>query len=215
MRAATSLCFGVFAAALLAKSALPQDSAEKALSLYAVGIGGGHGIYLGKGLIITAAHVVGLLPRVKIAGNEVAAKIVKRGDLDDVDLTLLSIDEEIPARLGLGSISLCRNPAGTGEPVFVVLPEKVTQTYVLSQSLLPPNIPAKFQTVIRDVGSANSGTGVFDAKEKCLLGIVSRKISAVQMKQVNGETVREPIDIAKYFVPAAEIANFMPPDVRF
>jgi hypothetical protein len=85
----------------------------------------------------------------------------------------------------------------------------------MSRALLPSNIPAKFQTLIRDVGPGNSGTGVFDVKEKCLLGILSRKISGVEIKQVNGQTVREPVDIAKYFVPASEIASFMPPDIRF
>jgi hypothetical protein len=85
----------------------------------------------------------------------------------------------------------------------------------MSRALLPSNIPAKFQTVIRDFGPGNSGTGVFDVKEKCLLGIISRKISGVEIKQVNGQTVREPVDMAKYFVPASEIASFMPPDIRF
>ena len=68
-------------------------------------------------------------------------------------------------------------------------------------------------TAIRDFEPGNFGTDVFDAKEKCLLGI--RKISAVQVKQVNGQLVREPVDIAKYFVPAFEIASFIAPDIRF
>ena len=152
-------------------------------------------------MVITAAHVAGFPPQVEIAGAKVPTKAVKRGDLNDVDLTLLSIDEQLPAKLGLDHIQLCQKPPGTGEPVFVVLPEGVTQTYVVSRALLPSDIPAKFQTAIRDFGPGNSGTGVFDAKEKCLLGIISRKISGVQVKQVNGQLVREPVDIAKYFVP--------------
>ena len=166
-------------------------------------------------MVITAAHVAGFPPQVEIAGAKVPTKAVKRGDLNDVDLTLLSIDEQLPDKLGLGHIALCQKPPGTGEPVFIVVPEEVMQTYVISQSLLPPNIPAKFRTAIRDFGPGYSGTGVFDAKEKCLLGIISRKISGVEIKQVNGRIVREPINIAKYFVPASEIASFIPPDLRF
>ena len=209
-----SSCIGLVAAALVVGPAHSQDAGDS-LRPYAVSVGGGHGVYLGKGIVITAAHVAGFPPQVEIAGAKVPTNVVKRGDLNDVDLTLLSIDEELPIKLGLGHMQLCQKPPGTGEPVFVVVPEGATQTYVMSRALLPSNLPAKFQTAIRDVGSGNSGTGVFDAKEKCLLGIISRKISGVQVKQVNGQLVREPVDIAKYFVPASEIASFIPPDIRF
>ena len=205
---------GLFAAALVVGLAHSEDAGDS-LRPYAVSVGGGHGVYLGKGIVITAAHVAGFPPQVEIAGAKVPTKAVKRGDLNDVDLTLLSIDEQLPAKLGLDHIQLCQKPPGTGEPVFVVLPEGATQTYVMSRALLPSNIPAKFQTAIRDFGPGNSGTGVFDAKEKCLLGIISRKISTIQVKQVNGQPVREPVDIAKYFVPASEIASFIPSDIRF
>jgi hypothetical protein len=86
----------------------------------------------------------------------------------------------------------------------------------MSPSLLPSDLSAKFRTAISYVAeTGNSGAGVFDANEKCLLGIISRKISGIQIKQMNGQAVREQVDIAKYFVPASEIAKFMPPDVRF
>ena len=212
--ATAPICLGLFVVAISAGPARPQDDANQ-LRLNAVSIGSGHGVYLGGGIVITAAHVVDLAPRVQISGRDLSAAVIKRGDVDDVDLTLLSIDEDLPTRLGLRHIALCRNSPGTGEPVYVAIPEGVTQTYVMSPSLLPPDIPAKFRTVIRYVAPGNSGTGVFDAKEKCLLGIISRKVSSIQIKRVNGQTVREPIDIANYFVPASEIANFMPPQVRY
>jgi hypothetical protein len=208
-------CIGLSAAALVVVGTARSEDAGDSLRPYAVSVGGGHGVYLGKGMVITAAHVAGFPPQVEIAGAKVSTTVVKRGDLNEVDLTLLSIDEQLPAKLGLGHMQLCQKPPGTGEPVFVVVPEEVTQTYVMSRALLPPNLPAKFQTAIRDFGPGNSGTGVFDAKEKCLLGIISRKISGVQVKQVNGQLVRDPVDIAKYFVPASEIASFIPSDIRF
>ena len=48
-----------------------------------------------------------------------------------------------------------------------------------------------------------------------MLGIISRKISGVEIKQVNGQLVREPVNMAKYFVPASEIESFIPPDIHF
>jgi S1-C subfamily serine protease len=212
MHFATPSCLVLIAAMSLAGSAYPQDI-HNPLRFYAIHIGGGYGVYLGKGIVITAAHVTDAEPRVEIAGRDLPAKVVKRGS--DVDLALLSIDEHLPARLGLRHMPLCQSPPGTGQPVFVAIPEGVVQSYVLSPSQLPPDTPAKWQTAIRYVGPGNSGAGVFDAHEKCLLGIISRKLSLVQIKQVDGHIVRETHDIAKYFVPASEIAKFIPPEVRF
>ena len=63
----------------------------------------GYGIYLGNGAVLTAAHVVGRLsfltsPRVFIAGQDLPAKVIKRGSVDRTDLALLSIlaDEAQP-----------------------------------------------------------------------------------------------------------------------
>jgi hypothetical protein len=110
---------------------------------------------------------------------------------------------------------LCQKPPGTGDPVIVAIPEAVARSYVIAKYLLPPDISEKFRTVIRNVELGNSGSGVFDANEKCLLGIISRKITITQFKQVDGHEVSEPHDIAKYFVPASEIAQFIPPEVRY
>src|SRR6478752_5854156 len=107
MHFAKPLCLGLIAAAVLVGPALPQD-ASNPLRLYAVNVGGGYGIYLGKGIVITVAHVTDLEPRVQIAGRDIPAKLVKRGD--DVDLALLSIDESLPARLGLRHTPMCQNP---------------------------------------------------------------------------------------------------------
>jgi hypothetical protein len=66
--------------------------------------------------------------------------------------------------------------------------------------------------VIADVAqTGNSGSGVFDAKLGCLLGIMSRKISTARLRRDTGKT--EMIDIAKYFVPASEMAAFLSADL--
>jgi hypothetical protein len=71
----------------------------------------------------------------------------------------------------------------------------------------------KFDTVIRDVAHRKFRVvGVFDADSKCLLGIMSRKISEYRTREDNGKT--ELFDIAKYFVPASAIANFIPAAFR-
>jgi hypothetical protein len=184
------------------------------LRLYAVRIGGGHGVYLGSGIVVTAAHVAGTEPRVELAGHDVPAKVLKQGDPSDVDLTLLSIDGHLPARLGLRHLLLCQNPPVTGEPVLVVIPEGAARTYVMAPSLFPPDLAAKYRTVIRYIDTGDSGSGVFDEKEKCLLGIISRKIT-VQIKPGEGHQVPASDEVAKYFVPASEIAKFIPPGVHF
>src|SRR3954453_4058088 len=74
--------------------------------------GPGYGIYLGKGMFITAAHVVGRAwltrPKVVIAGQDYPTRVVKEGSFEGTDLTLLAIDEELlPMRLRLRLTSLC------------------------------------------------------------------------------------------------------------
>jgi hypothetical protein len=80
-------------------------------------------------------------------------------------------------------------------------------------SLLPANVQKRFSTVISDVATTgNSGSGVFDAGQKCLLGIMSRKIT-VRPNTADAESEQK--DIAKYFVPASIIRAFIPTEYRF
>jgi hypothetical protein len=58
----------------------------------------------------------------------------------------------------------------------------------------------------------NSGSGVFDAGNKCLLGIMSRKIC---VKPKGKDAEGEEKDIAKYFEPASKIRAFIPTEYRF
>src|SRR6202044_544800 len=54
---------------------------------------GGAGVYLGNGLVITAAHVAGANTRgVRIDGLNVPARLVKRGSFPELDLSLISMD---------------------------------------------------------------------------------------------------------------------------
>jgi hypothetical protein len=227
MRFDKLLCLAFFAAAALSRPAHPQD-ADQSLRLYAVHViriprepWTGYGIYLGSGIVITAAHVAGRAPwqglLVEIAGNDLPANVLKRGQFSDVDLTLLSVDEQqLPVSLRLRRMPVCNDSPSPGEEVVVAIPEGIARSHVISPSLLPHDLAPKFRTAISDVATTgNSGSGVFDANKKCLLGIISAKIQGVQTRQENGHAVRQSHDVGKYFVPARTIADFIPPGYRF
>jgi hypothetical protein len=209
-------------AALVPLGFAHADSADDSLRIYAVNIvrhpqqsWTGYGIYLGNGLIITAAHVVGSAfltkPSVRISGMDLPAKVVKEGTAEQVDLTLLSIDaQRLTVSLQMRRMPLCEKSPWVGEPVIVAVPEGTARSRILSPLLLPQALQAKFGTVISDVATTgNSGSGVFDAGRKCLLGIMSRKI------QVRPDPQGELKDLAKYFVPASAIKSFIPAGLRF
>jgi hypothetical protein len=178
----------------------------------------GYGIYLGRGLVITAAHVVGSAshanPIVRIAGMDLPAKAIKEGSVDRVDLTLLSIDDQkLPIYLQMRRMPLCEKPPWAGEPVIVAIPEGTARSRIMSPQWLPTDVRTKFPTVISDVAATgNSGAGVFDAAHKCLLGIMSKKIS---VHTISADKESEQKDIAKYFVPASTIRAFVPTEYRF
>jgi S1-C subfamily serine protease len=198
---------------------------DESLRIYAVNIvrhpeepWTGYGVYLGKGLVLTAAHVVGSAarthPSVRIAGLDLPAQAIKEGSVHwGVDLTLLSIDEQkLPVSLRMRRMPLCETPPRIGDPIVVAIPERTARSRIMSPQLLPQNVRTQFSTVISDVATTgNSGSGVFDAGRKCLLGIISRKIS----ERRNGGAGSEQKDIAKYFVPASAIRAFIPADHPF
>jgi hypothetical protein len=83
----------------------------------------------------------------------------------------------------------------------------------MSPLSLPFRVQRKLSTLISDVGATeNSGSGVFDAGNKCLLGIISRKFS---VRLNSGDAESQEKDIAKYFVPASTVRAFIPTEYRF
>jgi hypothetical protein len=222
----TSLRLGLAVLLTLPTFAGRAESPEDSLRIYAVNIhqtpmqtwGPGYGIYLGKGLFITAAHVAGRTwwtkPKVTIAGQEYPTRVVKEGSLEGTDLTLLAVDEDLlPVWLRLRRNQLCKEFPIPGESVVTVVPEGIARSRVIAPEQLPANV-RKFSSVIADVAkTGNSGSGVFDAQSKCLLGIMSRKISQSWTERGTNQTVTR--DIAKYFVPSTTIREFIPPDTAF
>ncbi len=179
----------------------------------------GYGIYLGHGAIITAAHVVGHWPfftntRVLIAGQDLPAKVVKEGTVALIDLALLTVDEtRLPVSLRLRRNPLCEGAIRVGTDVAVVTPQEVTRSQIISPQLILPKYRSRFNTLISEPG--DSGSGVFDIRRRCLLGIVSRKIEKFGHREMNGRIVLQKMGYAGYFVPAPRIAKFIPPDFHF
>ena len=212
---------GALLLAVLWQPACAQG-ADDTLLPYAVNIhqtpmqswGPGSGIYLGKGLFITAAHVAGRTwltrPKIAIAGSEYPTRVVKEGSFEGTDLTLLSVEEELlPGRLRLRRNSICTDPPKPGQEVVTIVPGSAVRSHILAPDKLPIGTRSRFSTVIADVArTGNSGSGVFDVKRKCLLGIMSRKISQTYNRPGSRKT--ETHDIAKYFVPASDITAFLP-----
>lgn len=229
MRFAKPLCIGAIAVIALTSAAHPQNP-DQSLTIYGAHLRvtknpkeswPGTGVYLGRGLVITAAHLIGIEPwfqvAVQIAGKELPANVLKRGQLYDVDLTLLSVDEkQLPVSVQLRRLTICQQPSTPGEEVIVATADGIARSHVVSPKMLPPDLSPKYRTSIADVATTgNSGSGVFDAWKKCLRGIISAKIQETRITQKNGQIVRKTQDVAKYFVPAAAIRDFIPSEYRF
>lgn len=220
------LLFGLALVLAFLPDSCLAENLDDSLLIYAVNVhqtpmqswGPGYGVYLGKGLFITAAHVAGRTwltrPKVSILGQEYPTRVVKEGSLEGTDLTLLSVEEELlPLRLRLRRNPLCGDVPWPGEDVITVVPEGTARSRIIAPERIPPSV-RKFSTAIADVAkTGNSGSGVFDARRRCLLGIMSRKISQTRTHSDSGKT--ETRDIAKYFVPASTIRDFIPAGTTF
>jgi Trypsin-like peptidase domain len=195
------------------------DQQDETFQFYAVNIDmrawRGNGIYIGKGLFVTAAHVVGrswfTRPKIVIGSQIYPTRVVKEGSSGDTDLTLLGVEEALlPMRLQLRRNPFCSATPRPGQEVVTVTPEAVVHSHIIAPERLPPAL-RKFTSAIADVATTgNSGSGVFDVRQKCLLGIITQKIS---LPRANTGPI-EAHDIAKYFIPASIIAAFMPAEFR-
>ena len=174
----------------------------------------GYGIYLGNGAVLTAAHVIGHWPsitgpRVFIDGQDLPAKVVKEGSIERNDLALLSVDQaRLPISLRLRRSPLCDGPLQVDTQVIVVYPERIVRSRIISPFLIAPQERSRFGTLIDE--PEGSGSGVFDADRKCLLGIVSREAPKFTPEYEGGKIVMKPNAYAGYFVPASKVRKFLP-----
>jgi len=181
---------------------------DESLQIYAAKVGEGYGIYVANGLVITPAHNVatGVRPMVLVGGLNIAAKVIKAGAKEDVDLALLMTEpQQLPMSVRMRRIEFCEKLL-PGEPVVIVAPERTDRSTIVSPSVLPAELRTKFPTLIRGGASiADYGSGVFRVGRKCLLGIVTRSLQA---SSKDGET--GPSDVVQYFVPANTVLSFIP-----
>jgi hypothetical protein len=61
----------------------------------------------------------------------------------------------------------------------------------------------------------SSGSGIFDPEQKCLLGIMSRKMPKYGYQVRRGKVVVGSSGWAGYFVPASQIVSFTPHNLHF
>ena len=74
-----------------------------------------------------------------MAGLDLLAKAIREGTFEQVDLTLLSVDEEtLPVSLRMRLMPLCKNPPFAGEPVMVAIPEGTALSHVMSPLFIRP-----------------------------------------------------------------------------
>ena len=210
---------------LLASLSGHAQGVDDDLRLYAVGVinvppfkmpFSGFGIYLGGSTIITAAHVVGhwplfTNPTIIVQDREIQAKVIKKGAFPQLDLAQLSIEQSsLPASVGLRRGALCKEPAQTGTDVVVVYPDKTVRSRVISPRAIAPQYQSQFGTLISE--PQGSGSGVFDANKRCLLGIISAAITRsgpMGAPMAPFSFQRDWGASVGYFVPAITIATFL------
>ena len=227
MRLATSLCLGVIVAASLAGPARPQET-DDSLKVYGVHVDRtpkqswtGLGIYLGQGIVLTPAHVSGLgfwrKPRVEIAGKIYPTRVLKDGHFHRVDLTLLSVDvNELPVSLGLRRLPLCPDPSWPNEQVVLVTQENAVRSFVVPPARVPGGLQSGYRTAVGLAPeTGGSGSAVIDANKRCLVGMITRTISTGELIEEDGRKAEKSVAVAKYFIPASQIASFLPAGLRY
>ena len=201
-----------------------SDDQDDALRIYGVNVVHtppfekrffGYGVYLGEGLVLSAAHVVGSLPQlysplhILIAGIDLPAKILKQGSPGHIDLALLSVDQEkLPVSLRLRRNPICRDVLRVGTSVIVVYPERTARSQIISPNLVPAQYRSKYPTLITE--PQGSGSGVFNADRKCLIGIMSAQVPKYVYQNVSRRLSLQENSFAGYFVPAVNGTNFLP-----
>lgn len=163
----------------------------------------GSGVYLGNGLVLTAAHVIKPNPTLPTAtvvmdGIQTEAKVAAIGQ-GAVDLALLKIEpgEISHQRRALEPLKVC--DLGTAPNQYVVVAAEgviSTSKTIGSPVQLPASTGTWSNVLSTGYGHGSSGGGVFDALKGCLAGIIIVAVSGpgVELTQ---------------FVPAPEIAMFL------
>ncbi|HMA49724.1 MAG TPA: serine protease [Magnetospirillaceae bacterium] len=163
----------------------------------------GSGVYLGDGLVLTAAHVVAVDPAnpvssVILDGWKTDARLIATG-ANGLDLALLKIE---PADLSrqrrdMKRVDTCPANTAANQPVVVAALGTVTLSKTVGFPINAPALKGDWTNILATgYTHGASGGGLFDAGKGCLAGIVIIEATApgVELTQ---------------FVPAPEITVFL------
>src|SRR5215813_1434283 len=120
VRFASALCLAVTLLAPVVCKGADKGSGRPWIATASIVRNGGQsgsGVYLKSGLVITAAHLTDVDANMsaRIAGVVLPAKVLKQGSLEDVDLSLLLVDQEkLPKSIKLPRMQLCEAPPWPG-----------------------------------------------------------------------------------------------------
>ncbi len=168
----------------------------------------GSGVYLGDGLVLTAAHVVNWDPvhpqvTILIDGVRTEAEVVFDSVSKDTDLAILEVrhDELTAPRRNQSHISLCSTNTPPDHPVVVAALGNVTNATTIPAPVSSMGAAGHWTNILSsDYPPGNSGGGVFDPVERCLWGIVLAERSG----PINGVVVHWTA-----FAPASVVAPFL------
>jgi hypothetical protein len=163
----------------------------------------GSGVFIGGGLVLTAAHVVQFNardPKVTVAmdGWRTDGQVVATAPAG-LDLALVKIapGELSSQRRDLHPVELCAMATAPNQPVVVAAQGAVTLSKTVGEPIRSSTLNGDWTTILATGYSHGaSGGGVFDALKGCLAGIIVI------------EAVGAGVELTE-FVPAARIAPFL------
>jgi len=163
----------------------------------------GSGVYLGNGLILTAAHVVKVNPadpvsNVVLDGWKTDARLVAFGQ-GSVDLALLQVgpNDLSRQRRDMKPLDICTVGTAPNQPVIVAAQGAITLSKTVGVPVKSLALNGDWTDILATGYSHGaSGGGVFDASRGCLAGIIIIEATAPGIELTQ-------------FVPAPEIAMFL------
>ena len=165
----------------------------------------GSGIFLGDGLVLTAAHVITPNPQVSTAsvimdGWRTDARLLATAP-DGLDLALLKINSGDLSlrRRQLPPTVLCATGTGPNQPVIVAAQGTLSLSRTVGAPIRSNALNGDWSTILATGYSPGaSGGGVFDAQNGCLAGILIIEATGP------GIALTE-------FLPAVKIGPFLAP----
>jgi len=170
----------------------------------------GSGVFLGDGLVLTAAHVVKVDPgnrkvTVLLDGRRRDGTLVPDAQMEKADLALIKLpSEELgDKRRAQAPVAVCTGNPGPSQPVVVASMGTVSNAATISTPITS-DLQTGSWTNLLSTGyhHGNSGGGVFDPRQGCLWGIINLELSGPS------KTDGRFLDLTA-FVPASKIAPFL------